>query len=69
MYLCYFKDCIQSKCIDIHNEENQKQSNHWFSAYCFRSHFTQTTAARKVMNDTTKLPSVEVHIRKQKYYN
>lgn len=51
------KDCVQS--IDIHNEENQKQSNHWFQAHCFRSHFTKATATKKVMNDTTKLPSVE----------
>jgi len=53
----------------MHNEENQKQSNHWFPAHCFRSHFTKATAAKKVMNDITKLPSVEVHIRKQKYYH
>ncbi|CAH1731600.1 unnamed protein product [Aphis gossypii] len=53
------KDCVLSTCIDIHNEENQKQSNHWFPAHCFRSHFTKATAAKKVMNDITKLPSFE----------
>jgi len=65
---CNLKDCEQNKCITIiHDEENQKLSNKWASAYYFRSYFTETTASRMAMNDITTISLVEVHTTQQKY--
>uniref|UniRef100_A0A2S2PDG6 RISC-loading complex subunit tarbp2 n=1 Tax=Schizaphis graminum TaxID=13262 RepID=A0A2S2PDG6_SCHGA len=44
---------------NIYNEENQKLSNKWFSAYCFRSYFTEAIAARTKTNDATIIPLIE----------
>ncbi|XP_026820424.1 uncharacterized protein LOC113559025 isoform X2 [Rhopalosiphum maidis] len=44
---------------NIYNEENQKLSNKWFSAYCFRSYFTEAIAARTKTNDETVIPLIE----------
>ncbi|XP_029346509.1 uncharacterized protein LOC100575225 [Acyrthosiphon pisum] len=60
MTLLPTEDCEQNKCISIiHDEENQKLSNKWVSAYYFRSYFTKTTASRTALNDMTAISLVE----------